>query len=166
MATPLFESDAYMTFAGVASVATAVAMGAGISLRFFFPFLSFMECLAAAAPLGLTLSAWVVSAEAVGGCSPKTQSAPPLPLCGGLHDPRSLPLPHAHELNGGFIALWFCIGRDGVGCSRKGERVAMAAAPPHTYLTAVFFFGRVLCGLRTPHAWALRLMTPRAAPLP
>ncbi len=61
--TPLFESDAYMTFAGVASVATAVAMGAGISLRLFFPFLSLMECLAAAAPLGLTLSAWVVSAS-------------------------------------------------------------------------------------------------------
>jgi hypothetical protein len=62
-ASGLFESDAYMSVAGVASVVTAVAMGLGISLRAFFPFLSVIECVAAAAPLGLTLSAWVVSAR-------------------------------------------------------------------------------------------------------
>jgi hypothetical protein len=59
----LYESEQYASVSGMASVATAVAMGLGIALRAFFPYLSIVECVAAAAPLGLTLSAWVVSLD-------------------------------------------------------------------------------------------------------
>ena len=54
----LFESDSYTSFAAVANVVTGVALGLGLSLRFMFPYISLPECVAAAAPLGLTLSAW------------------------------------------------------------------------------------------------------------
>jgi hypothetical protein len=55
----LFESAAYMSASSVLNVCSALAMGAALSMRFFFPFLSVVECGAAAAPLGLTLSVWV-----------------------------------------------------------------------------------------------------------
>ncbi len=55
----MFESDGYMSPAAVLNVVSAVAMGVGLCMRFLFPYLSIIECLAAAAPIGLTLSAWI-----------------------------------------------------------------------------------------------------------
>ena len=59
MSTSLFEADAYTSFPAVLSVVSAVAMGLGLSMRLFFPYISLPECVAAASPLGLTLSAWI-----------------------------------------------------------------------------------------------------------
>ena len=49
----------YVTIPPVLSVVTAVAMGAALLLRFLTPSISMLECVAAAAPVGLTLSAWI-----------------------------------------------------------------------------------------------------------
>lgn len=54
-----FESETWTSWAALALVASAVAMGVAISLRFMFPFLSVVECVAAGPPLGLTLSVWI-----------------------------------------------------------------------------------------------------------
>lgn len=50
---------AYTSVPAVASVASSVALGAALCFRFLFPHISAVECLAAAAPTGLTLSTWV-----------------------------------------------------------------------------------------------------------
>jgi hypothetical protein len=44
---------------GALTIATAMALGFVLALSLVFPRLSALECLAAAAPVGLTLSAWL-----------------------------------------------------------------------------------------------------------